>query len=411
MKSGTKRKRRSAAVRRSRPQGSRLQVCLAVGVGSLAAGYAVVAVLLGVMFTITPHVPFSLSGTLAAAGPGWLAAYQVPIEIADKPLGVLPLVPTIAVWVLVAMSASAALRRIRAERAAAVSIIGAVAACHAVPGMVIAAVADGDPFGVSPLAASLTPTLLAGVAAAGGIVRARGGVGALRTSVDPLARNGMRAGVRGLFILLGVSMLVFGVATARSASTVRDMVHVTAPETGGTAGILLLSLGYVPNAAVLVLGFLTGPGLSIGAVSLSPFTVSDGSLPAFPVFAGVPEHTSSWWPVFLIFPAAAGVLVGWSLRRVAGSPFARLRAVAVAGAVAGLGVVVLGTLAGGRLADGVWDPVSYPPGLVSLAVFAWISLPGAVVSWFGGPRLRRKRPRTRSGRRGTPRPSGSAATR
>lgn len=411
MGSGTRQRRGTGQVQRRTIWKVRLRVYLTVAAVPVLIGYTSVALLLALIIGIAPQAQFSVIGTLSAAGPAWLAAHQVPIEIAGRPLGVLPLVPTIALCLLVARSASAATRRLRQVKSSSAPVIAFITAAHALPGIPIAMLADGAPLQVELLSASLMPALLAGGAATAGVIRGRGGLAVVHAYLDPPALHGLRMGLRGLAALLGAGMLTFGVATALSASTVRDLIHASGPEAGSAAGVILLSLGYVPNAVILTLGFLTGPGLSIGTVSVSPFTLDGGPLPALPVLAGIPEHSSPWWPVFLILPATTGLLVGRALRHVAARPVARLRAVGVAGAVAGLGVVVLGTLAGGRLADGAWDPVSYPPGLVSLAVFCWLAVPGALVSWFGGPRRPQKRSRARSGRRGTPPAPRSAAGR
>jgi hypothetical protein len=104
-----------------------------------------------------------------------------------------------------------------------------------------------------------------------------------------------------------------------------------------------------------------------------------------PLLGGIPVHHAAWWPALLLLPAAAGAFVGWSVRRVHEEPFARLRTVAVAGALIGFGCVILGTLAGGRLGGGVFDPVSVPVGVASVVTFCWIVIPGCLVTFFAGP--------------------------
>lgn len=87
-----------------------------------------------------------------------------------------------------------------------------------------------------------------------------------------------------------------------------------------------------------------------------------------------------------MLPAAVGVLVGWSLRHSDEDPRARLRTVGIAGALIGFGCVLLGTLAGGRLGHGPFNPVSVPVGLLSVAAFGWIAVPGSLVAWLAGSR-------------------------
>jgi hypothetical protein len=158
------------------------------------------------------------------------------------------------------------------------------------------------------------------------------------------------------------------------------------PGFGSNFGLLLLSLGYAPNAIVAGLSFAAGPGFSIGSVSVSTIGLTGGPVPGLPLLAGIPEHRAVWWPVLMLLPAAAGALVGWWVRRIDDDPVARVRMVVVAGALVGFGCVVLGTLAGGRLGNGPFDRVSIPVGVASVVAFGWIVIPGGLVAFFLGPR-------------------------
>jgi hypothetical protein len=156
------------------------------------------------------------------------------------------------------------------------------------------------------------------------------------------------------------------------------------PALGSSFGMFLLSVLYLPNAVTAVLSFVTGPGFSIGDLNVGMFGYRGGAVPGVPLLGGLPEHHAAWWPALLALPAATGVLVGWTLRKVDADPAQRLRAVAVAGAVVALGCVLLGTLSGGRLGDGPFDPVSVPVGVASVVAFCWIVIPGAFVAFFTG---------------------------
>ena len=157
------------------------------------------------------------------------------------------------------------------------------------------------------------------------------------------------------------------------------------PSFGNSFGLFLLSVLYLPNAVIAALSFTTGPGFSIGALNVGMFGYRGGAVPGLPIAGGLPEHAAPWWPALLVLPALTGALVGWTLRRIDDDPGTRIRAVAVAGALAGFGCVLLGTLAGGRLGDGPFDPVSVPVGVASVVVFCWIVVPGGFVAFFAGP--------------------------
>ncbi|WP_326568200.1 DUF6350 family protein [Amycolatopsis rhabdoformis] len=361
---------------------ARVRVLLTAAFGPLITEYAVVATLLAVVALTAERTAFSATGMLLTAGPGWLAAFQVQLGIAGHPLGVLPLLPTIGAVLLVARTASgAALRLGCATLRQAVPLICVIAAAHALFGLLIGLLSLGAPVRANPLLACVVPAVFAALAATGGAVRRCGLPAALVERLDPSAVRGLRAGALGLAALLAVGAIVFTAATVLSVSTVDDLFE---PSFGNSLGLLLLSVVYLPNAVVAALSFVSGPGFTIGSLDVSLVGYRGGSVPAVPLLGGIPEHTAAWWPVLLVLPAAVGALVGWSVRHADDDPAARIRIVAVAGAVVGFGCVVLGTLAGGRLADGPFDPVSVPVGVASIVAFCWIVIPGGFVAFFAG---------------------------
>jgi hypothetical protein len=361
---------------------ARVRVLLAAALGPLLTGYTAVAALLALIALTAGRAVFSGTGVLLAAGPGWLAAHQVRLDIGGHPLGLLPVLPTLGVVALAARTASGAAARLgcrspREARPVFVAITGA----HAVFGLVVALGTRGSPVTANPLLAFAVPGLLAAAASAAGIIRCCGLPDFVAERVDPLALRGVRAGALGLAVLVACGAGVFTVATAVSWRTVADMYE---PALGSSSGLFLLSVLYLPNAVTAALSFVTGPGFSIGSLNAGMFGYHAGAVPGVPLLGGLPEHHAAWWPALLALPAAAGALVGWTLRKIDAEPVQRVRAVAVAGAVVALGCVVLGTVSGGRLGDGPFDPVSVPVGVASVVMFCWIVIPGSFVAFFAG---------------------------
>lgn len=360
----------------------RFRVLLVAALGPLVTGYAVVATLLALVTLTAQHAVFSAGGVLLSAGPGWLAAYQVELGIGGHPLGMLPLLPTIGVVLLVARAAAKAVRRLRCARLRhAVPLIATISGAHLLFGVLISLLSIGEPVRANFWLAAVVPAVISGLAATGGVLRRFGMPQVLADRLDPLALRGLRAGLLGLFALLAAGALTLTAATALSARTVSSLFE---PSFGSSFGLFLLSVLYLPNAVVAAMSFVSGPGFSIGSLDVHLIGYRGGSVPGVPLLGGIPEHAASWWPVLLVLPLAVGVLVGWSVRAVDEDPAARLRVVVVAGAVVGFGCVLLGTLAGGRLGDGPFDPVSVPVGVASIVAFCWIVIPAGFVAFFAG---------------------------
>ncbi|MEW2499255.1 MULTISPECIES: DUF6350 family protein [unclassified Amycolatopsis] len=361
---------------------TRVRVLLTAAFGPLITEYAVVATLVALVALTAERTAFSAGGVLLSAGPGWLAGFQVQLGIGGHPLGVLPLLPTVGAVLLVARTASGATLRLGCTTLRqAVPLISVIGAAHALFGLLIGLLSLGAPVRANPLLAFVVPGVFAVLAATGGAVRRCGLPATVAERLDPLALRGLRAGALGLAALLAVGAIVFAAATVLSWSTVDDLFE---PSFGNSFGLFLLSVAYLPNAVVAALSFVSGPGFTVGSLDVSLVAYRGGSVPAVPLLGGIPEHTAAWWPVLLVLPAAVGALVGWSLRHSDDDPAARIRMVAVAGAVVAFGCVVLGTLAGGRLADGPFDPVSVPVGVASIVAFCWIVIPGGFVAFFAG---------------------------
>jgi hypothetical protein len=360
----------------------RVRVLLAAACVPLLFSYTAVATVLAVVAFAADRSRFSAVGALLAAGPGWLASWQVELELGGHPIGVLPLLPTLGVAWFTARTAARAVRRIGGRTPSdALPVVMVITVAHALFGVLIALLAGGSPVQVNPLTAFCVPGLIAGLAAVAGTARRCGLPATLRDRFDPVAVQGLRAGALGLAAMVACGAAVFTTATALAWSTVDSLFE---PGLGASAGLFVLSVAYLPNAVIAAMSFTTGPGFSVGSLTVGMFGYQEGRLPGVPVLAGIPSHHVVWWPALLLLPALVGALVGWKIRAIDEDPMLRMRAVAVAGALVAFGCVVLGTVAGGRLGDGPFDPVSVPVGVASVIVFCWIVIPGGFVAFFAG---------------------------
>nr|WP_042195948.1 DUF6350 family protein [Kibdelosporangium sp. MJ126-NF4]CEL22318.1 FIG021574: Possible membrane protein related to de Novo purine biosynthesis [Kibdelosporangium sp. MJ126-NF4]CTQ93098.1 FIG021574: Possible membrane protein related to de Novo purine biosynthesis [Kibdelosporangium sp. MJ126-NF4] len=362
------------------PLRSRARVLVMAGIGPLFLGYVSVVVLLALVISVATKSDVSTLSVLSAAMPGWLAAYQTPLSLDGHALGALPLLPTLLMMFFVSRAAGNAADRLEAESARdTVPIIATVTVAHALAGAVLAEVTRS----ATMTAGVLVPAGVAACAAVIGLA-ARGYFEDLLERCDELVVHGLRAGLIGLATMVGLGAVLFLLGLSTSFPTVAALF---APGLGDGIGMFLMSVAYLPNAVVGGISFVAGPGVTIGQFTAAPLHFTGGPLPGVPILAALPETGAAWWPILFLLPLAAGAFVGWVLRDVSEDPIARLRAVGAAAVVVAGGCVLLGVGAGGRLADGVFDPLSVHPWSLGLAMLLWIALPAATVAWWAGPRL------------------------
>jgi hypothetical protein len=377
--------RESGSVRRE-PRSESVRVLLAAALGPVVAGYAVMAAAVAVTVSLAPRGSVSAEVVFAAAGSGWLAAWHIPLSVRGGELGILPLGAGIVMVWLVATSAARAATRLRVERPKdAPPIVLATAAEHATAGVLTALACRSPLVRVSPAVALLGCGIFAALSAGGGLAFRAGLVCAARSAVRPLYRRGMLGGGLGLAALVGLGALLYIGSLLASAGQAAAMLSDLASGAGGALGVVLLCLGYLPNAVIGAMSFVVGPGLHVGSVALTPFSYTTGDLPSVPLLAATPEQWAPWWPVLLALPLAVGALLGWYLREADPVPTQRLRGVAVAALLAAVGAGVLGLLVGGQLGGGEFSSAGVPAFALAGAVLGWLALPGAAVAYFAGP--------------------------
>ncbi|GAA2797107.1 cell division protein PerM [Crossiella cryophila] len=359
-----------------------VRAALAVSLGVIALGYLGSAAVIALVLASADRAVISLEAVSSAAGPLWLAAHHVPLTIRGFDLGVLPLLPTVLVFLLSAKAAGGLTRRLRLGRPAdAVRVIATMGVTNLVLGGMLAAFID-PPFAAAPATASVACGLIAALAATAGVARGCGLTGLVRRRLGDGVCAGLRAARIALMSLCAMGALLVALALALSFGSVRGAFAELAPGIGGF-GLLLVCLLYLPNAVVAALSFVAGAGFNLGAVVVSPLRVIGGLEPPFPLLAALPESGTRWWLVCLLLPIGAGLLLGWACRRADPQPQNRVLVVGVAGAVVAAAAFVAAALTGGNL--GVTS-FRIQAGLLAVALFVWVAGPAAVVAWMAGPR-------------------------
>jgi Family of unknown function (DUF6350) len=356
------------------------------------AGYlAVVALLalLGVASGAAGEADNSVAGVARVGAVGWLAAHQVPLTIDPltmdpAPLGVLPLLPTLLLGALVARCAARAGSRYGIHTPTDAGwMAGAIAATHGVLGAVLALVATPPTVTADPGQAAVGCALVTGIAAGLGLARPCGLLPAALRRAPGWVRPGLVAGAWGLAVLLTAGLAAVLIGLGVSAP---EAFQMSGADVGSAFGLTMLSIGYLPNAAIAGLSWLAGPGFSIGALSVSPVTMVAGPVPTVPLLAALPQGpVQPWWGIALAVPLLVGVAVGRWCAAAAPDLVGRLRVLGVAATVLALGSAVLATLAGGRLGAAAFDPVEVPAGSLAVAVVGATLLGGCAVTLLSSP--------------------------
>ena len=367
----------------------RMRVLVAAAVGSVVVGYAAVAAVLALVSATATYASFSTAGVLTAAAPAWLAAHHVPLRFDAGQLGVLPLLPTALLMLLVGRTAAGTADRLGLyEPLQARGVVLSISGAHAVVGGTIALLMGEGVVRATPAVAFFGCAAVSGLAATLGVARRCGLVEMVFDKLDPVALHGLRAGFMALFALVSAGALMVAAGLAASWPRTSELFAGAGPSVGVGLGVFLLCLGYLPNAIIAGFSYLAGAGFSMGGVEVTPMRFVPGQVPSVPLLAAMPEEAFAWSPVVLAGAALIGAFVGWTCRKVSDRPSSRLRAVLVAAVTAAVGSLVLAATAGGRLAAGAFDPVTVPAGLLALLVALWVLVPGALVAWLAGSRVK-----------------------
>jgi hypothetical protein len=368
------------ATRDSAGQGTRpgLGALIAAACLPAVASYLAAAVALAIL-TAAGGADISVAGVARLGAVGWLVAHHVPLIIQGAPLGVLPLLPMLLLGALVARGAAGVAGRSGITQPVDAGWVAAtIAGTHGVMGAVLALVATPATITADPAQAAVGCALVAGIAAGLGLLRPCGLLPAALRHAPGWVQPGLEAGLWGLAMALGAG---FGTVLLALVVSAPEAVEMSGPDVASAVGLIILSIGYLPNAAIAGLSWLAGPGLSVGALSISPVAVHAGPVPAVPLLAALPQGpVQPWWGAVLAVPLLIGAAVGRRCLAAGQDRSERLRVLAVAATSLAVGSSVLGALAGGQLGAAAFDPVDVPYGVLAAALLAATLLGGAPVT-------------------------------
>ena len=379
----------------SRPVGTRQArelLRVAFGPSIVALGIIAAVVLLQLLIANS-----DMTGALGAIASMWLGVHLVPISIAGNELGVMPLLPVLAmVWGTARTTAAATSPQGSwfVTRWVVASALGGPLLIAAIS---LAVVHDA----ASVLTQLQTPNALRAfgcvlaVHAVGAVIGVGSRVGRRLLMGSPLPSwlpDAFRAASAGVLALVGLSGVVMVCSMVVHWATMNDLYRIT-DSFFGQFSLTLLSALYIPNVLVGTAAVAVGSSAHVGLATFSSFTVFGGDIPALPVLAAVPTPPlGPAWVALLIVAAASGVAVGQQCARRPLPLLPALGKLVVAAAVAAMIMAVLGHAGGGRL--GNFGDVGVDQATFAPAVFLWFAGIGALtVAMSGGIAHRVKAPK------------------
>ena len=109
------------------------------------------------------------------------------------------------------------------------------------------------------------------------------------------------------YLAIGAAV-VFAVVFFLNISRQGEMMDEYPTVSGlGVAGLVLVSLLYIPNAIVSTAAVVVGSEFSIGEGSVSLFSAHLVPLPPLPITGGIPASAPSWAVVLLVVPLGAAI--------------------------------------------------------------------------------------------------------
>jgi hypothetical protein len=333
-----------------------------------------------------------MTGALGAIASMWLGVHQVPVSIGGRELGVMPLLPVLAmVWGTARTTAAATSGQASwfVTRWVVASALGGPLLIAAIA---LAVIHDA----ASVLTELQTPNALRAfggvlaVHAIGAAIGVGSRIGRRTLTASPLPKwlpDAFRAAAAGVLALVGLSGVVMVGSLVVHWSTMHDLYAIT-DSVFGQFSLTVMSMLYAPNVMVGTAAVAVGSSAHVGLATFSSFTVFGGDIPALPVLAAVPSPPlGPVWVALLIVAAASAVAVGQQCARRPLPLLPALGKLIVAAAAAALAMALLGFAGGGRL--GNFGDVGIDQATFAPAVFLWFAGIGALTMAMSGGVARR----------------------
>lgn len=370
----------------NRPVGTRqARELLRVAFGPSVVALVVIAAVVLLQLLIANS---DMTGALGAIASMWLGVHQVPVSIGGRELGVMPLLPVMAMIWGTARTTAAATAPNSSWFVTRWVVASALGGPILIAALLLAVIHDA----ASVIGELQTPNALRAfcsvllVHVIGALIGVGSKVGRRTLAALPLPDwlpDAIRAALAGVLALFGLSGAVTAVSLVVHWGTMHDLFAIT-DSLFGQLSLTLLSILYIPNVIVGASAIAVGSSAHVGLAAFSSFTVFGGDIPAVPVLAAVPTPPlGPVWVALLIVGAASAVAVGQQCARRPLPIGAATGKLLVASALAALTMALAGFAGGGRL--GNFGSVGVDQATFAPAVFLWfVGIGGLTVAMSGG---------------------------
>ncbi|MCV7065419.1 hypothetical protein H7H51_06330 [Mycolicibacterium farcinogenes] len=370
----------------NRPVGTRqARELLRVAFGPSVVALVIIAAVVLLQLLIANS---DMTGAFGAIASMWLGVHQVPVSIGGSELGVMPLLPVLAMIWGTARTTAAATAPNTSWFVTRWVVASALGGPILIAAILLAVIHDA----ASVIGELQTPSALRAftsvlvVHAIGAVIGVGSKVGRRTLAASPLPGwlpDALRAAVAGVLALFGLSGAVTAVSLVVHWGTMHDLFAIT-DSLFGQLSLTLLSILYIPNVIVGTSAIAVGSSAHIGLATFSSFTVSAGDIPAVPVLAAVPTPPlGPIWVALLIAGAASAVALGQQCARRPLPIGPATGKLLVAAALAAATMALAGYAGGGRL--GNFGDVGVDQATFAPAVFLWfVGIGGLTVAMSGG---------------------------
>ena len=242
----------------------------------------------------------------------WMVFNLAPVSAADVHISFLPALPALILAAVVAVRVRSAVK----HKVSVKDLLTLLACVLGVP-VVFTIIAwlmlwdAGKVYDVSPpnLAQALLRVIVLHLAAmAAGMGWRLWRALAKRYGVPRPLVDATQIALRYLTYLAIGASAVFAVVFLVNVSRQGEMMNDYPTISGlGIAGLVLLSVLYIPNAIVSTAAVLVGSEFSVGEGSVSLFSAHLVPLPPLPITGGIPASAPSWAVALLIVPLGAAI--------------------------------------------------------------------------------------------------------